>query len=333
MVLVKRLFFLAGAFWVISGRPVAAEWLSIEGQPAKWNDIINVRLADLHPTQPSIGYDRIYYKLGRYAKDHRKIFDEYCENNGQRGIRDFSFDPARSILQDPKSFACLEPVGTDLTQMKTVVIAPDGKLYLTDGHHTFNAFWHVKGGGPELRFNVIVARDYKDYPSMDEFWKQMRAEKNVWLLDAHEKEISVADLPKSFGLKNFVNDDYRSLMYFTKRIAWNSPGTITVPDPVSFDDRYPSVPFLEFYWEREVRKLVDLTTFDLTTRDGYVAAIRAVGKAIMNVRSTDIGESGKSAIELGQYSVFNERELFRINRPGTGKISYMLAFKNSKPAL
>ncbi|QSA20742.1 chromosome partitioning protein ParB, partial [Vibrio furnissii] len=38
---------------------------------------------ELKPTQPSVGYDQIYYKLGRYQHDAEKQFDEICEANGQ----------------------------------------------------------------------------------------------------------------------------------------------------------------------------------------------------------------------------------------------------------
>jgi len=33
---------------------------------AKPGDLIEVSLRELHPTQPSLGYDEVYYKLGRY---------------------------------------------------------------------------------------------------------------------------------------------------------------------------------------------------------------------------------------------------------------------------
>lgn len=34
---------------------------------AKPGDIVDVRIGDVHPTQPSLGYDEVYYKLGRYT--------------------------------------------------------------------------------------------------------------------------------------------------------------------------------------------------------------------------------------------------------------------------
>lgn len=309
--------------------PLRAEWRNIDGQPAKWNDIIAVKLSDIAPTQPGLGFDRIFYKLGRYARDRSKVFDEYCEKNGQKGIR--AFGPASNV-HDPVTFSCLEPVGSERDQMKTVVIAPNNKLYLTDGHHTFNVLWHMKGGGPDLRMHVIVSRDYRNLTSMEEFWKQMQAEKNIWLFDVYDQPIGVAQLPVSLGLEHFQNDPYRSLMYFTRRIAWRSPGEKEVPEAQFYGDDYPDVPFVEFYWVREIRNQVDLKKFDLTTIDGYAAAIRALGKAVIAAKTKDLGGSGKSTQEMGQFTYFNEKELARISRPGTGKLAYMLKFRNSKDA-
>ena len=303
-----------------------AEWLSIYGKPAKINDIISVRLGDLHPTQPSIGFDRIYYKLGRYAKDRQKVFDEYCEKNGQKGIRTFTFN---SVLQDSHTYTCWERVGMDRSAHKTVVIGPDNKLYLTDGHHTFNAFWEVPGGGADLRVYVVVTRDYRDYASMDEFWKQMEVENNVWLLDADGRPITPDQLPASLGLDFFSDDIYRNLMYFTRRIAWIAPGDMSVPEPEFYGDNYPDFPFLEFHWAKEIRKTVDLSTYDLNSREGYISAIRAVGKAMMDIRTLDVGGLTKTAEEMGQFKYFNNRELARIDRPGTGKLAYMLSYKAS----
>lgn len=310
-------------------QPLWAEWLSVDGQPAKWGDVIAIHLKDIHPTQPGLGFDRIFYKLGRYARDRRKVFDEYCEKNGQQGIQDFS--PASNV-HDPQSFVCLEKVGTDRDSMKTVVIAPNNQLYLTDGHHTFNVFWHMNGGGPELPMHVVVSRDYRNLTSMDEFWKQMQVEKNIWLFDVNDQPITVDKLPGVLGLENFQNDPYRSLMYFARRIAWRSPGEKEVPDPKFYGDDYPDVPFVEFYWVREIRNQVDLKKFNLNTIDGYADAIRAMGAAIIAAQTKDLGGSGKSTQEMGQFTYFNEKELARISRPGTGKLAYMLKFRNSKDA-
>jgi len=49
-------------------------------------DLVDVRIGDVHATQPSLGYDEVYYKLGRYSlgKDAiNKKYDDWCEANGQ----------------------------------------------------------------------------------------------------------------------------------------------------------------------------------------------------------------------------------------------------------
>ncbi|MFN0118818.1 MAG: ParB/Srx family N-terminal domain-containing protein [Elusimicrobiota bacterium] len=304
----------------------SSELMSIDGRPAVVKDIIQVRLRDLHPTQPSIGFDRVYYKLGRFQADRRKLFDDYCVKNGGRGILNFSNE---SKIHDQKSFTCVEEIGSQREEMKTVVIAPNGELYLTDGHHTFNGFWEMNEGGPDLKINLIISRDYRELETMNAFWEQMKAEQNVWLFDVNNKTIEPKDLPQSLGLKNFQNDQYRALMYFTRRIAWRPPREITVPDPDNYDDRYPGVPFLEFYWVREIMSKIDLKDYNLSTREGYLAVIQDFGKIIMETKTNNVGGSNKSVIEMGQFRIFNKRELARIDRPGTGKLAYMLGYKRN----
>ena len=82
------------------------------------------------------------YKLGRYQFDREKMFDEVCEANGQKGVENISVNASPN---NPSSFTCQLTVGKRKQDMKTVVIAPDGDYYLTDGHHTFNVFYGNAG--------------------------------------------------------------------------------------------------------------------------------------------------------------------------------------------
>lgn len=57
---------------------------------AQPGDLIDVRLGELHPTQAVLGFDQVFYKLGRYGSDRdeaaggvNKRFDDWCETNGQ----------------------------------------------------------------------------------------------------------------------------------------------------------------------------------------------------------------------------------------------------------
>ncbi len=93
-------------------------------------DLLDVRMGDVHPTQPSVGYDEVYYKLGRYTlgKDEtNKKFDDWCEADG-RAVAATVSSGAR--LDDPSSFTCELPVGGETSEsvgaMKTVVIGPGG---------------------------------------------------------------------------------------------------------------------------------------------------------------------------------------------------------------
>ena len=55
-------------------------------QVARVGDLIDVTLGDLHPTQGAIGYDQIYYKLGRYELQPDKKFDDFCADEGLGGV-------------------------------------------------------------------------------------------------------------------------------------------------------------------------------------------------------------------------------------------------------
>ncbi|WP_049120872.1 ParB-like protein, partial [Burkholderia cenocepacia] len=78
--------------------------------PGKWKaaragDLIDVTLGDLHPTQGAIGYDQIYYKLGRYELQPDKKFDDFCADEGLGGVASSGYT-ARSSLREPASYTC-----------------------------------------------------------------------------------------------------------------------------------------------------------------------------------------------------------------------------------
>ncbi|WP_292414722.1 MULTISPECIES: ParB-like protein [unclassified Methylophaga] len=276
---------------------------------AKKGDVIPVQLHQLKPTQSSVGYDQVFYKLGRYEGDTEKKFDEICEANGQKAIKDYS---SKSNVAVASSFECTDPVGTATKDMKTVVIGPDNGLYLTDGHHTFNVFWHMPDGGANFEVHVVVADDYRDLTSMDDFWSKMQAENNLWLYDDKFEPIDRSALPESLGLENFHNNLYRSLVYFSREIVWDKPK--------------PAINFVEFYWGKEIYNKVDLSQYDLNSMKGYKKAVKDVSDAILAVKSDNVGGIGMSASRMGQYEGFDKKEfekLFRANK----KVDYMLRYK------
>lgn len=119
----------------------------------KPGDLAEVRLGELRPTQPSLGYDEIHYRLGRFTFGKDKInrrFDDWCETAGLREAKSVT---AASRLSDPATFTCTLRKGAETAAsrepMKTAVVGPAGQLYLTDGHHTMTSFMEVEDGGPD----------------------------------------------------------------------------------------------------------------------------------------------------------------------------------------
>lgn len=277
-------------------------------------DVIQITLSDVIPTQPSVGYDQIYYKLGRFEQDKKKLFDEICEANGQRGLA--SFDKATSDTYNPATFECKEAVGQRQKDMKTIVIAPNGDYYLTDGHHTFNVFWTMEEGGSDFPVHVVVENDYRHLPSMAAFWDNMIEDGNTWLFNSEGKQILPAHLPSSLGLDKFENDQYRSLMYFSRDVGWNKPEQ--------------PVPFLEFYWSKEVRQEINLNDYDLNSKPGYTKAITDVSNVLLALQSDNVGDSNRTANEMGQFSEFNQKGLDKLMREGKGKVTYALQYKSTQ---
>lgn len=272
--------------------------------------VVEVELKQLHPTQPAVGYDQVYYKLGRYRHDPEKQFDEICEANGQKGVAHYE---TSSKVNDANSFECKEPVGNRTEDMKTIVIAPNGDYYLTDGHHTFNTFWQMAGGGADFKVHVVVAKDYRGLNSMDAFWGAMQIDGNTWLQDSKGNDIGVDKLPTSLGLGQFENDQFRALMYFSRDVGWEKPKS--------------PVPFLEFYWTKELRKTLDLSDYNLHSEKGYRQAIIDVSNTILDMNSDNVGGSEKSAKQMGQLDEFNKKAFKKLFREGKGKVMYMLDFK------
>jgi len=73
-------------------------------------DLLDVTLNELHPTQPSLGYGEVFYRLGRYTMGPDpadQLFDAWCAANGQEGLQ--SAEPGAN-LADPASFTCTVPL-------------------------------------------------------------------------------------------------------------------------------------------------------------------------------------------------------------------------------
>jgi hypothetical protein len=287
-------------------------------------DLLEVSLAQLRPTQPSLGYDEVYYRLGRYTLGTDaagQLLGQWCATNGQGGLRD-----ARpgATLTDPASFSCSVPVGSETDEttaaMKTVVIGPGGQPYLTDGHHTLTSFWEAPGGGPETRIRLKVTGNLSG-SEPEAFWAEMTSRGWTWLQDADGKAITAGQLPESLGLEQFADDIYRGALYFVRDVGYRQ------------DEDSPA--FQEFYWAQWLRDQSDPglspADADLTDMRPYLRLVDNVATAIVALPADAEVAAGRTASELGRLDAFG-REAFGaldepVDSPKPGKLAYALAYK------
>jgi hypothetical protein len=258
--------------------------------------IAEASLSDLRPTQPSLGFDELYYRLGRFEFGKDKInkrFDDWCESSG---LGDAESANAQSRLSDASSFTCKIKVGSEtkasLEPMKTAVVGPKGQLYLTDGHHTFTSFMEAKDGGPQTIVRLRVTHNFGD---LDEakFWEEMKKARLVWLRDAQDKEITPAQLPSSLGMKNFGDDKYRSIFYFGRDIGYKQLSE--------------NAAFQEFYYGSWLRKhpAIKIAQYKIDTLEGYLTLLKDVTKDLSSLPDDALISEGVTASALGRMAQWN----------------------------
>ncbi|MBP6623069.1 MAG: ParB/Srx family N-terminal domain-containing protein [Alcaligenes sp.] len=308
----------------------------------KAGDIIKVRIEELHPTQAAIGYDQVYYKLGRWqgdikrstwAKDPKqqldylnrtigKKFDDYCEDMGgtERAEKFLSIEEAQTArLDQPTSYLCKDALGSQTANLKTVVVGWDGNLYLTDGHHTFSSLREIPDGGPKLPVWVKVSANYSDLHDARAFWERMSKEKLVWLRDGQNQAISVEQLPTRVGLASkeeaggMQEDRYRSLVYFTRDIAYNNGD---LPEYAEFlwgdwlrrQAAAGQMPSLDQYMmvpPATPTQILAASTLNKTLKpggsdDSYAAAVRDASLKMTALQDTDLVFEDRDAAALGR---------------------------------
>lgn len=322
---------------VVEPAPGSGQALGSSYLGAVAGEVLRVRIEELHPTQPAVGYDQIYYHLGRKQPDlnrftvtvagylgddaednysrylyrtERKRADDYCADNGQGGIDDARYVPTTVRLIDPATFACKSApptAGSDAAQgLKTVVIGRSGTLYLTDGHHTMTALNELADGGGTLPVWVRVAANFSSAPSDSTFWDQMKAAQYTWLVDPQQQPITPEQLPTKVGLATMQDDPYRSLVYFTRGLGYSNTNVSE---------------FAEFYWASWLRKngfglsaytLTDLARARIEIVGGapapngadsmtsYVAAARDAALRMVALADANPVDGGRTATDLGR---------------------------------
>ncbi|RZT31877.1 ParB/Srx family N-terminal domain-containing protein [Cupriavidus agavae] len=290
--------------------PIATYLTAAAGQNAL------VTMADLRPTQPAIGRDQIYYKLGRYAVEPLKNFDDACENNGQNKTAKTGVT-ATSRIDDLSSFTCTKAVGEKPEDMKTLVVGPFGEPYLTDGHHAFSTVMEAPTGGPQAKMWVRV-QDNLSGLNRAQFFRTLRERKLVWLKDGENRPVYPADLPRAVGLNNGLgNDPYRSLVYFTRDVGYAPPSGATE--------------YTEFYWGDWLRTVVDLKQVNLDDTASYLAAVRKASEAMVALAPDAIVSGDKTAATLGRLDAFGQTEFDKLSQPvgsaSPGKLPYAVDYR------
>ena len=292
-------------------------------------ELLDVRIGDMHPTQPSLGYDEVYYKLGRYDADLskdaiNKKFADWCEANGQQ---DAASAAPNATLTDPSTFTCTVPVGSEtadtIEPMKTVVIGPGGVLYLTDGHHTLTSF--QENSGPDVHVRLRVLGNLSGLSDAD-FWAAMQANKWTWLRDVNGDAITPAQLPTNVGLSNFEDDRFRSILYFARDIGYSADG---------------AVPFQEFYWGTWLRTRADIPVAGWNQDDwaGSLALVKQLTQAQVALGAGTVvdPQSGYTAGDLSVLGAWNDGkaeskgEWAKLAKPYSdakpGKLAYMTEYR------
>jgi len=85
-----------------------------------------------------------------------------------------------------------------------VVIGPGGIFYITDHHHLARALYDMR----EATTYCIIVNNLSD-AELDDFWKQMEDNNEVYLKDQNGNVLTPQDLPTS--VKDLGDDPFRSL--------------------------------------------------------------------------------------------------------------------------
>ncbi|REJ06193.1 chromosome partitioning protein ParB [Microbacterium bovistercoris] len=304
----------------IATRPAARRATPDLVRHALPGDLLDVRIGDVLPTQPSLGYDEVYCKLGRYTLGKDRInrkFDDWCAVNGQGGAVTAEADAG---LRDLSSFTCEIALGAEsaesIAAMKTVVIGPHDALYLTDGHHVLTSFHALADGGADLRVRLRVLVNLSDM-GHDQFWEAMQQNGWTYLKDAEGDPITPRQLPTSVGIGHLEDDRLRGLLYFARGIGYAAG----------------SVPFQEFYWADWLRTsgTVDLSGWDRDDSASYLDAIEQLTRAQVELDKDAVIAGGRTAGELGALHTWNRREFAKLSKPyedaKPGKLAYAMEFK------
>lgn len=259
----------------------------LNAAPIQAGDVLEVRLADLKPTQAVIAHDQVNYKLASYRNDSKKLVEDFCEMSGWGKKVKLKAEP--SLLQT-ETYQCLgkeKGKKQKKSAMNTVVLGPDQQLYLTDGHHGFSALYDYVGA--ELKVSVLVTDvfDKAQHQSANkpDFLHQLVAQGLSWPKDANGKALLAQQWPKQLGRAALHNDPYRGAAYFLQGGVWKKPK--------------PALPFVEFYWADYLRQQPELTFPGYKSAAALVQWLERIHAHMLGLKATTSISHGFTAAQLG----------------------------------
>lgn len=191
-------------------------------------ELRKMKIMDLSPTQSSVGVAAVNVKKDMLSQMDDLQLEEYLKNH---------------------------PV--------PLVLAPNSKYYLVDHHHlctallslnigeTYVEIWDLsqyENGIKKIekkgsKSKIKSAKDEKTMDQkMDEFWRQMKNNKFVYLKEQGKTTIAPKDLPSS--ILDLQDDPFRSFAYFFRDFGGY---------------KKVSIPFLEFMWGDFLRGVMSLS--------------------------------------------------------------------------
>jgi len=194
---------------------------------------------------------------------------QVCYVNNLTGIHAGQFNYGEQYVKAwVEKYKALPPAAYQETVLdnnpRPIVIAPNGTIYLVDGHHRSRATEQLSQiQHHQYRMYMQVFKKFPQSQSpqaMNDFWNWIISTKNIWLEDNgvyRDKN----DIPKQ--VDDITNDKYRSLTGWLKEAGW------------CYKDA--ALNYHEFYWADYFRHLAqqgiikDYPDPDVTTEQGKKA--------------------------------------------------------------
>lgn len=285
----------------------------------KQGDVITVPLDLLLPTQAVLDYDAEYANLQRYVENTKGMFNDLCRLNGAKGVKkwDEASDPT-----DSESYTCLAKSGKHPEALSTVVIGPEeNMLYLTSNLIALSSFWDMPNGGTSVPVMVKVSRNLSG--SGDDFWKEMKSNHDVWLVNAKGKEIEPDDLPEYIGQKQLKQDKYLALVHFLKGVSY--------APPKQKDTEHAPIPQLALNWALELRQRMKIKDYNLNDAEEYATALTEAATIMTDLPDDEIiGDSDLSAKEMGQFDKVDSKALEALLTNKNSAFGLAMAYRIAK---